>query len=150
MIISKGKKFSRFEKFNWIRNVDFVHKNYVEKNFIKICKLFLNTRYKWGGKTYKGIDCSALIQIFFQFNNKFVPRDTKDQIKFFKKKVKKLKNRDLIFWKGHVAVCINNKLLIHAYGPRKKVLIMNTNKTITEIENNANLKVIGRKKIENF
>ena len=150
MIINKGKKFSRFEKFNWIRNVDFVHKNYVEKNFIKICKLFLNTRYKWGGKTYKGIDCSALIQIFFQFNNKFVPRDTKDQIKFFKKKVKKLKNRDLIFWKGHVAVCINNKLLIHAYGPKKKVLIMNINKTITEIENNANLKVIGRKKIENL
>jgi len=151
MIINKGKKFSRFEKFNWIHNADFVHINYIEKNFLKICKLFLNTKYKWGGKTYKGIDCSALVQIFFQFNNKFVPRDTKDQIKFFKnKKIKKLQNRDLIFWKGHVAVCINNKLLIHAYGPRKKVLIMNTNKTITEIKNNAKLKIIGRKKIENL
>ena len=151
MVIKNDKKFSKFEKFNWIYNKDLVHINYIEKNFLKICKLFLNTKYKWGGKTYKGIDCSALVQIFFQFNNKFVPRDTKDQIKFFKdKKTKKLQNNDLIFWKGHVAVCINSDLLIHAYGPRKKVLMMNTNKTITEIKNNAKLKVIGRKKIENF
>jgi len=150
MIIDKEKKFSKFKKNNWISNKDFVHINYIEKNFLKICKIFLNTKYKWGGKTYKGIDCSALIQIFFQFNNIFVPRDTKEQIKFFKnKKTGKFKNKDLIFWKGHVAVCIDNKLLIHAYGPRKKVLIMNTNKTITEIKNNAKLKIIGRKKIEN-
>ena len=65
--------------------------NHKEKNFIKIFKKFLNVKYVWGGKTYKGIDCSALIQIFFNYNNSFYPRDTKDQIKYSKKKFKKSK-----------------------------------------------------------
>ena len=34
------------------------------------------------------------------------------------------KKGDVIFWEGHVAVCINAQKLIHAYGPEKKVLIM--------------------------
>ena len=50
--------------------------------------MFKNIKYKWGGKSFKGIDCSALIQVFLNFNNKFCPRDAKDQIKFFKKKCK--------------------------------------------------------------
>ena len=66
-------------------------KNKKEKNFIKIFKLFLNCKYKWGGKTYQGIDCSALVQIFYKFNNKFFPRDTIDQIKYKKREIKKKK-----------------------------------------------------------
>ena len=38
-------------------------------------------------------------------------------------------------------MCINSKKLIHAYGPRKKVLIMNIKNTIKIIEKTANLKV---------
>ena len=52
---------------------------------------------------------------------------------------------NIIFWKGHVAVCINRNSLIHAYGPRKKVLIMNIKKTINEIKKNAKLEVIKSK-----
>ena len=48
---------------------------------------------------------------------------------------------DLIFWKGHVAVCLNSKNLIHAYGPKKKVVIMSIKKTIELIKKTANLKV---------
>ena len=93
-----------------------------EKNFVKIFKSYLNCKYKWGGKTYDGIDCSALIQIFYKFNNKFFPRDTVEQIKYKKGNItkKKFKLGDIIYWKGHVAVCINSKELIHAYGPKKK------------------------------
>ena len=39
-----------------------------------------------GRQNFKGIDCSALIQIFYKFNNKFFPRDTVDQIKYKKGK----------------------------------------------------------------
>ena len=42
-----------------------------EKNFSKVIKLFLNSKYLWGGKTAEGIDCSALIQIFFYYNKFF-------------------------------------------------------------------------------
>ncbi len=106
-------------------------------------KLFLNCKYKWGGKTYDGIDCSALIQIFYKFNNKFFPRDTVDQIKYIKGNStrKKFKSGEIIYWKGHVAICINSKELIHAYGPRKKVLIMPIKKTINLIKDTADLEI---------
>ena len=116
---------------------------HIENNYINILKLFINTKYIWGGKTYDGIDCSAILQLIYYYNNKFYPRDTKDQIKYSKKiKKKKFKKGDIIFWKGHVAICINAKKLIHAYGPEKKVLIMPIKKTLDRIERTTKLTVI--------
>ena len=60
---------------------------------------------------------------------------------------KKFKKGDIIFWKGHVAVCINSKKLIHAYSPEKKVLIMPINYTIKRIEKTAHLTL---KKLSNI
>ena len=110
---------------------------------MKIFSLFKNCKYIWGGKTFRGIDCSALIQIYFKFNNKFYPRDTVDQIKFKKGLSRKInyKSGDLIYWKGHVALCINSMKLIHAYGPSKKVVIMPIDKTIKIIRDTAGLKI---------
>jgi len=66
-----------------------------------------------------------------------------DQIKFKNgiKNKKKYKKGDIIYWKGHVALCINSKKLIHAYGPEKKVIIMPIKETIHRIERTANLKI---------
>ena len=113
----------------------------IEKNYLKILKLFLKTKYIWGGKTYKGIDCSAILQLLYYYNNKFYPRDTKDQLKYSKNniRIKKFKKGDVIFWKGHVAICIDAQKLIHAYGPEKKVLIMPITETIDRIERTAKL-----------
>ena len=126
-----------------VKKKDIKKINHKEKDFTKIIRLFLKTKYVWGGKTYKGIDCSALLQIFYYYNNSFYPRDTKDQIKYSVGKLKRkvFKKGDVIFWKGHVAVCINSKKLIHAYGPEKKVLIMPIIKTIERIKRTTNLSV---------
>ena len=142
-ILKRKKNYVMFEKNKWIRQKDITYINKKEKNFLKIFKSYLNCKYKWGGNTYKGIDCSALVQLFYKFNNKFFPRDTIDQIKYKKGSTlkKKFKSGDIIYWKGHVAVCINSKKLIHAYGPKKKVVIMPINETIKRIERTANLKV---------
>ena len=147
--ISVKKKEKNFYKFDnyWIKEKDVTPINKTENIFSKI-KIFKGVKYKWGGISFKGIDCSALVQICYKYNNKFCPRDTKDQIRFFKKSknIKFFKKNDLIFWTGHVAVCINSKSLIHAYGPKKKVIIMNIKKTINDIKQNSNLNVIGKVK----
>ena len=134
------KNFYKTGKY-WIKKKDVKTINFKQNIFKNIC-MFTNTRYKWGGRSYKGIDCSALVQLFFKFNNLDCPRDTKDQIIYFKK-AKKIKKDAIIFWKGHVAVCLSKKILIHAYGPKKKVLIMNIKKTLKLIEKTAKLQVIG-------
>jgi len=142
-IIQESKKFVEFEKGKWIKKNNIKKISYIEKDYLKILKLFLNTKYVWGGRTYKGIDCSAILQLIFYYNNKFYPRDTKDQIRYSKKNIKKniLKKGSIIFWKGHVAICINSKKLIHAYGPENRVLIMPIKETIDRIERTAKLKV---------
>ena len=123
--------------------------NYKEKNIFKRIELFKNVKYKWGGKSFKGIDCSALIQIFLNFNNKFCPRDAKDQVKYFRKniKIKNIKKNDIIYWRNHVALALSKKKLIHAYGPMKKTIIMGIDQTIKRIERTAELKVIGIKRL---
>ena len=141
--INKKKNYIEFEKNKWVKKKDIKIINHKEKNFNRIFKLFLNTKYFWGGKTFKGIDCSALLQMFYYYNQYFYPRDTVDQIKYLKRKImkKKFENGDIIFWKGHVAICLNSKQLIHAYGPEKKVIIMPIIETINRIQRTAKLKV---------
>ena len=140
-IIQENKSFIEFEKNKWIKKTDIKKISHIEKNYLRVLKLFLKIKYVWGGKTYKGIDCSAILQLLYYYNNKFYPRDTKDQIKYSTKNAKRkiFKKGDIIFWKGHVAICINSKKLIHGYGPEKKVLIMPITETIDRIERTTKL-----------
>jgi len=149
--IKVSKKKGNYYKFDnlWINKKDLQKIDITNKNFFNNINKFKNIKYKWGGKHYSGVDCSGLIQLFLNYNNKFCPRDTNDQIKYFKKKIKlkSIKKNDLIFWKEHVAVCISKNKLIHAYGPLKKVVVMPIKKTINRIHKTANLKVIGIRRI---
>ena len=141
-IKSRRNNFLNFDNY-WIQKSDVVPINYKEKIFNRIT-IFKNVKYKWGGKKFDGIDCSGLVQVFYKFNNLYCPRDTGPQFRYFKK-FKSIKKNAIIFWKGHVAVCLSKKKLIHAYGPKKKVVIMDIKKTINLIEKTAKLKVIGIK-----
>ena len=149
-VFKQNKNYVKIKKNKWIKKADIKKINHKENNFTKIFKKFLDVKYVWGGKTFKGIDCSALLQIFYCYNNSFYPRDTKDQIKYTKKNSKKrlFKKGDIIFWKGHVAMCLNSKQLIHAYGPERKVIIMPILETINRIEKTAKLKVKKVSKIK--
>ena len=82
-------------------------------------------------------------------NNKFCPRDSKDQEKYFKKRIniKNIKKNDIIFWKGHVAVALSKNKLIHAYVPLKKVVVMDIKKTINRIKRTADLEVTSVRRI---
>ena len=150
--IKVSKKKNNFYKFDnfWIHKKDAKKISYITKDPFKSIKKFINVRYKWGGKYFTGIDCSGLIQLCLNFNNQYCPRDTKDQIKYFKKKVKlkNIKKNDLIFWKGHVALALSKNKLIHAYGPYKKTIIMPIKKTINRIDKTSNLKVIGIRRLD--
>jgi len=147
-ITEKKNNFYKFDNL-WIKKKDLKKISYKTKYIFKNINKFINTKYKWGGKHFTGVDCSGLTQLFINFNNKFCPRDAKDQIKYFKKKIKpkNIRKDDLIFWKGHVAVVTSKNSLVHAYGPLKKTVKMSINKTIDRIYKTANLKVIGIRRI---
>ena len=143
-ITGEKNKFYKFDNF-WIKKNDLKAIKYKTKDMFKGLNKFVGIKYVWGGKHFSGIDCSGLVQLFFNFNNKYCPRDSKDQIKYFRKKVdlKKIRKNDIIFWKGHVAIAISNQKLIHAYGPANKTVIAPIKKTIIKIRETANLKITG-------
>ena len=147
-ILDKRNDFLKFHG-GWVNRKNLSLISYKEKDLFKRIKIFKNIKYKWGGKTFRGIDCSALVQVCLNFNNKYCPRDTKDQIRYFKKNinVKNIKKNDIIYWKGHVAVALSKKNLIHAYGPLKKTIIMSIDRTLERIEKTANLKLKKIKRI---
>ena len=72
-VLEKRLKFYKFSK-GWIKKNDVSPMSYKENDPFKKITIYKNIKYKWGGKSFKGIDCSALIQIFLNFNNKFCPR----------------------------------------------------------------------------
>ena len=147
-VLEKKGNFYKFDNL-WIEKSSLKKSSFKMKNYFYYVKKFTNIKYKWGGKHFSGIDCSALIQLLLNFNNKYCPRDSGQQLNFFKKKVrlKNIKKNDLIFWKGHVAIVLDKTRLIHAYGPFKKVIIMPIKKTISRIYKTAGLKVIGIRRI---
>ena len=113
-------------------------------NPVEVAKLFLNSPYLWGGNTSLGIDCSGLVQVSMLLCGLSCPGDSDQQLAELGQNIDvdtTQEKGDILFWKGHVAICINSKQLIHAYGPEKKVLIMPIIKTIRRIENTAKLKV---------
>ena len=147
-ITEKKNKFYKFDNF-WVSKKDLKTTEYKAKDIFKGLNKFVGTKYVWGGKHFSGVDCSGLVQLFLNFNNRYCPRDSKDQIIYFKKKIKlkNIRKNDLIFWKGHVAIAISKQRLIHAYGPLKSTVIMSIKNTINKIYKTANLKVIGIRRI---
>lgn len=148
-ILKKYKEFYKFDK-GWIKKNDVRPINFKKNDFFSGIKIFKNVKYKWGGKTFRGVDCSALVQLWMNYNNKSCPRDASDQEKYFRKNydLKNVKKNDLIYWKGHVAIVLSKKKLIHAYGPKKKTVIMDINKTIKRIKKSANLSVTSIKRVK--
>jgi len=79
-------------------------------NIINHAKSFKGTRYKYGGTTKKGMDCSGLIVTAFKKEDVLLPRTTADLSKRGDWiDVKKVKEGDLLFF----ATSKNNRRINH-------------------------------------
>lgn len=92
------------------------------KDYVSVAETLLHTPYLWGGTSGFGIDCSGLVQLCLWAAGRKVLRDSDMQQSALGTVVKpdadysNLKRGDLVFWKGHVAICVGPDTLIHASG----------------------------------
>ena len=108
-ILKKNKAYIEFEKNKWLKKSDTKKIDHIERNYTKIIKLFLNSKYLWGGKTFSGIDCSGLVQLVLSDAGIFLPRNSSNQLLYDHPKIKNvsmIESNCLIFWEGHVAIAI--------------------------------------------
>jgi hypothetical protein len=89
--------------------------------WVDVAERYIGSPYKWGGSTHAGIDCSALVQKCLSAVGRRIPRDTSkiiselhDLYKPFNKEHISLCRGMLIFWQGHVAICIDRDRILHS------------------------------------
>ena len=98
-IINKKNNFVMFEKNKWIKLNELQILNKKNYNFSKILKLFLNIKYKWGGKTFDGIDCSALLKFFINITINSFQEIQKIKLKSKKVlRIKKYLKKEILFF----------------------------------------------------
>ena len=85
---------------------------------VSVAESLLGTPYLWGGNSRNGLDCSGLVQVAFHAAGRDCPADSDLQMVMGRGLASNdtLKRGDLIFWKGHVAMVVNDDLIIHANG----------------------------------
>ncbi len=91
-------------------------------DYVAVAETLMHTPYLWGGTSGFGIDCSGLVQLSMWVTGRTVLRDSDMQENSLGEIIEpdasysNLKRGDLVFWKGHVAICAAPDMLIHASG----------------------------------
>ncbi len=83
-------------------------------NIVTFANQFKGVRYKWGGTTKAGMDCSGLIHESFKVHQIYLPRISRDMAKKGSKiPLKKVEKGDLLFFKtGNRRNSINHVALV--------------------------------------
>ncbi|NAW51269.1 SH3 domain-containing protein [Elizabethkingia argentiflava] len=96
----------------------------LRQSIVETAQEFLNVPYRWGGKSFFGIDCSGLVQLVLKIHGIKMPRDAYQQaergipLSF----VEESQPGDLAFFENpegriiHVGFMLENSDIIHAHG----------------------------------
>jgi cell wall-associated NlpC family hydrolase len=103
---------------------NFVDNNNIRESLVESAKKFINVPYLWGGRSYFGIDCSALVQLVYKIHGIALPRDADKQAELGEARdfVEESEPGDLAFFEdetgfiSHVGLVLSPFELIHASG----------------------------------
>lgn len=82
-----------------------------------VAQLFFGVPYLWGGNSVRGIDCSGLVQAALLACGIDCPGDSDLQEGSVGAPLpdsSELRRGDLLFWRGHVAIAVDDRVMIHA------------------------------------
>lgn len=91
---------------------------------VEVAGLFLGVPYLWGGNSRDGLDCSGLVQAAMLACGQACPGDSDLQqaIGTALDGTEPLQRGDLVFWRGHVAMMLDSRTIIHANGHHMAVV----------------------------
>ncbi len=124
-------RFTRIAGGGWVVTEHLAAHGAVGTDPAALAEAFLHVPYMWGGRTADGIDCSGLVQTaLVMAGYRDVPRDTCDQVENVGRPLPReqarsgmLRRGDLVFWKGHVAMMLDGRHIIHANARHMRVAV---------------------------
>jgi cell wall-associated NlpC family hydrolase len=123
----------------------------IQDNMTSEINEWLNTRYKWGGKSENGIDCSGFTSMIFErVLGLQIPRSSIEQMKIGIpiESISDLQFGDLVFFKsgqrnpGHVGIYMGDGTFAHSSSYQKRGVV-----TSTLIEGNYLKRYVGARRI---
>lgn len=102
------------------------HLEPVQGDFVDQAERFAGAPYLWGGRSARGLDCSALVQLALMSCGIAAPRDSDMQQALLGASLApdaEPRRGDLIFWNGHVGMLRDAATLIHANAHHMAVTI---------------------------
>jgi cell wall-associated NlpC family hydrolase len=106
-------------------------------DWVAVAERFLGAPYVWGGRTQAGLDCSGLVQTALAAGGIQVPRDTDLIEKFLTRESKARARGDIVFWKGHMGVLLDETRLLHANAFHGEVAIEPLEEAVARIAKSA-------------
>lgn len=125
-IETRGTLYAKLDNDRFIISNHIVPIGTIMDDYVSVAESLHRTPYLWGGKSGFGIDCSGLVQLSMMMAGKTVLRDTDMQAETIGEVIDPiggLQRGDLVFWKGHVAIMVDSKTIIHANGASMDVKI---------------------------
>jgi cell wall-associated NlpC family hydrolase len=95
-------------------------------DFVAEALRFIGVPYLWGGRSARGLDCSALVQLALLGTGRPCPRDSDMQAALVGDELApdaELRRGDLVFWHGHVGILTEPGTLLHANGHHMAVAL---------------------------
>ncbi len=100
----------------------------IRKALVETAFEYMDTQYRWGGKSPLGIDCSGLCSISYLMNGIIIYRDAVLKEEYMREiSLEEIKPGDLLFFPGHVAMYIGDDKYIHSSSSNSGVKINSLN-----------------------
>ncbi|MCF6199840.1 MAG: NlpC/P60 family protein [Hyphomicrobiaceae bacterium] len=137
-IVGEAGEFMKLADGRYLRKVHVGKLDDVADDFVSVAERYVEVPYLWGGRTADGLDCSGLVQLAYEFAGLSCPRDADMQMQLEGRDIdlggmEEMQRGDLIFWKGHVAIMVNDMLMLHANAHHMKVCIEGFHKVVSRV-----------------
>jgi cell wall-associated NlpC family hydrolase len=109
--------FAKAAGLGWIAETQLAPLGKWEQDPSAVAERCLGAPYLWSGRTAAGIDCSGLVQQALYACGLACPRDSDMQAALgapLSLEDGDLRRNDLVFWRGHVGIMLDQARLLHA------------------------------------